>query len=102
MINLALYRIFQGIFMIWIIYPEMVDLLAVRNDKHTSDKLRKNALALFMEHFGKLGYIVLAASIYFYTQLSGSFLIFGIDAAWGYVFAEIILFTPIIVRRLRS
>ncbi len=100
MVNLALYRIFQGVFMIWIIYPEIVDLLAIKSNSTLSPRMRKNAMSLAMEHIGKIGYIVMAASIFLYTQSSGSFVILGVNASWVYVFAEIILFTPIIVRRL--
>ncbi len=100
MSNLAIYRIIQGIVFICVIWPEMRDYynIFISNTELPDD--RKLAQMLFMEHLGKIGYAIIAFTIFAITIYSGEWEIFNIPAGWIYVFAEIILFTPVIVRRL--
>lgn len=96
MTELAIFRIVLSTVLVISIWPEIIDYIVISGEK----PLARHLLA---EHAGKIGYAIIADSTFFYTQYTGEFALFGfIPAGWAYVFGEAILFTPVIIRRLRS
>lgn len=89
MFDLTTYRIIQGLIIIAFIVPEIAYYIALRNEH----PLSKHLIA---EHLGKIGYIVVAASVFFYVRNIGTL---PIDAGLLFILAENILFIPFIIRR---